>query len=261
MTGLMPGLLPTFSEFLTWPELVGDDFANPSWNAWKTTAKGILGEPMDELETERFRELTGRDRPPGRVREAWLAIGRRAGKDSFASALATYFAACGNFQPHLRRGERAVVVCLAVNRDQAGIVFGYIRANFTEVPLLAQLVNRIGDGIVELNNGVDVVVATNSFRGLRGKTIAVAIFDEIAYWLSDEIYSNPDKEIYAAVLPGLTTLRNAGSMIIAISSVYRKAGLLFEKIQRYHGQNDPDVLAVLAPSKTYNPNLVSDALL
>ena len=160
--------LATFSEFITIPELLGNDFTGPSWDAWKVTMKGALGEPMKAAERARFRELTDRDPPPGRVRELWLAIGRRGGKDSIAAALATYLAVFSDFRRYLRRGERATVVCLAVNRVQASIVFGYIRANF-EVPLLAPLVRRETDDTVELRNGVDIVVATRSFRGLTAR--------------------------------------------------------------------------------------------
>jgi hypothetical protein len=38
-------------------------------------------------------------------------------------------------------------------RTNAFIVFNYIKANF-EIPMLTPLVERVGDGIVELNNGI-----------------------------------------------------------------------------------------------------------
>jgi hypothetical protein len=255
--GILP--LPTFSEFIGWPELLGPDFTGPSWDNWRITMKAALGEDMTAAERLQFRELAGRDPPPGRVRELWLAIGRRAGKDSLAAALASYLAICSNFDRYLRRGERATILCLAVNRDQAGIVFGYIRANF-EIPHLARFVEKVGDDSIELSNGVDILVATNSFRGLRGRTIGCAILDECAYWFSDE-YANPDKEVYASLLPGLTTLRQAGAMIVAISTVYRRGGLLFEKWLRHHERDDPQVLAIRQPSAVYNPLLETDALL
>src|SRR5215470_11145076 len=118
--------------------------------------KGALGEPMKAAERARFRELTDRDPPPGRVRELWLAIGRRGGKDSIAAALATHLAVFSDFRRHLLLVSARRSSCLAVNRVQASIVFGYIRANF-EVPLLAQLVQRETDGSLELHNGVDIV--------------------------------------------------------------------------------------------------------
>jgi hypothetical protein len=204
--------------------LLGRDFAGDSWDAWRITLKGAFGEPMTERELDRFRELAERDPPPKRVRELWLAIGRRGGKDSIASGIAAYMASCGDFQRHLRRGERAVILCLAVDRHQAKIVFDYIRSYFEEIPLLVPLVRRIDDDTIELKNGVDIVVATNSFRGIRGRTVALVILDECAYWRSDE-YANPDIEVYSALVPALATLRASGAMMIGISTTYRRGGV------------------------------------
>jgi hypothetical protein len=219
--------------------------------------KAVFGEVMTAAEIERFRELAGRDPPPGRVREVWLAIGRRAGKDSIAAALATYLAVFGDFNLHLRRGERAVVACIACTKDQAGIVFGYIRANLLETPLLEPLVERMTDNTVELKNGVDIVVLSGNYRSLRGRTVACGILDELAF-MRDEQSAAPDVEMFRALLPATVTLRQAGAMIIGISTVYRRSGLLFDKISKHLGKDDPNVLAVLAPSVTFNPLLESD---
>jgi len=43
------------------------------------------------------------------------------------------------------------------------------------------------------------------------------------------------------ILRGLVTLRQAGAMIIAISTVYRCGGLLFDKWLKHHGKDDPNV--------------------
>ena len=37
-----------------------------TWGAWKVTMKSTLSETVTEPELERFRELAGRDPPPGR---------------------------------------------------------------------------------------------------------------------------------------------------------------------------------------------------
>jgi hypothetical protein len=42
----------------------------------------------------------------------------------------------------LRPGERPVVLCLATDRDQAKIIFGYTQSYFQDIPLLAGLVQR-----------------------------------------------------------------------------------------------------------------------
>jgi len=245
--------VPGIAHFVTDPYALGNDFSGASWDTWRLVLKGAFAEPLTDAERDRFKELAERDPPARRVRELWLAIGRRAGKDSVSSAIAAYMAVFGDFGRHLRRGERALVMCLACDRHQARIVFGYIRAYFESVPMLMPLARRIGDDIVELNNGVDIVVATNSYRAVRGRTVALCIFDEVAFW-RDDGFANPDWETYRAVTPALSTLREAGAMLVGISTTYRRSGLLFDKWREHHGQ-DGDVLVIRQPSRVFNPLL------
>jgi hypothetical protein len=86
-----------------------------------------------------------------------VAAGRRAGKDSVASLLATFAAAIE--QAHLGRlrpAELAVVQCLAVDPDQARIVLSYIKAFFEAIPDLGAMVTRETRFGLELNNGVSI---------------------------------------------------------------------------------------------------------
>jgi hypothetical protein len=48
---------------------------------------------MTEAEIEFFRTIAERDPPKTRVREIWVVVGRRGGKDSIASLIAAYSAA------------------------------------------------------------------------------------------------------------------------------------------------------------------------
>jgi hypothetical protein len=244
----------SITDFLDDPELLGRDFAAASWGNWKLVLRAALGERLNVGEHYRFRKIAGREPPGHRVRELWLAIGRRGGKDSAISALASYLAIFGDYARHLRRGERSQIVCLAVDKIQARIIFGYIRSYFEEIPLLRTLLISASDGIVSLNNSTDIVVATNNFRSVRGRTIGCVIFYECAFWY-DENFANPDREMYNSVLPSLITLHQAGSMLVVISTVYRKLGLFYEKVTEHLGQPDDDVLSILAPSQVFNPLL------
>jgi hypothetical protein len=123
----------------------------------------------------------------------------------------------------LRRGERATVMCLACDRDQARIVLDYTRAYFEAIKYLKRMVKRERASGLELSNGVDVAVHTNDFRAVRGRAILCAILDECAFW-RDERFAAPDIETYNAIVPGTATL--PGSMIIGISSPHKKSGLL-----------------------------------
>lgn len=226
-------------------------FPGESWDAWRTVLKGAFALSMTPEEVEQFWELAERAPPERQVRELWAIAGRRAGKDSIASVIAAYFASFYDFTGKLRPGEKAVVLCLACDRDQATIVLNYVRAFFERLPLLTSLKKRETLTGLELTNGVEIVVATNSFRAVRGRAIVLAILDEAAYWRDDR-YASPDKETYNAIKPGLATL--PGSMIVVISSGYRKAGLLYDKFKSHFGKPG-DVLVVCAASLTLNPTL------
>jgi hypothetical protein len=141
---------------------------------------------------------------------------------------------------------------LACDRAQARIVHRYIAVYFREHPLLAPLVERETDEVIELSNGNEIIIATNSYRAVRGRTVVCAIFDEVAFWRAEES-STPDIETYNAVSPGMVTL--PGALLVGISTPYRRSGLLFDKWRRAYGKPDPDVLVVRGPSTVFNPTL------
>ena len=122
------------------------------------------------------------------------------------------------------------------------------------------VVNQTADSI-ELSNRSVLTVATNSFRAIRGRTVACAIFDELAYWRDSES-ATPDVETLRAVAPSMATIPN--SLIIGVSSPYRKSGLLYSKFQRHWAKDGDDVLCIAAPSRQLNPtisqSLIDDAI-
>jgi hypothetical protein len=239
-------------EALDDPELFEPWFPGPSWDAWRTILKAAFCIPLDQDELETFHALAG-DRPPPerQVKELWVIAGRRAGKDSVASVIAAHISAFFRHVDRLRPGERALVLNLATDRDQAKICLNYVRAFFTSIPMLSNMVGRETSAGFELTNGVDIAIATNNFRAVRGRAVLAAILDEVAFYQSDNSTS-PDVETYRALMPGLATL--PGAMLIGISSPYRRAGLLHQKFKDHFGRAG-DVLVVKAPSKLLNPTL------
>ena len=230
--------------------LFGPFFAGASWEVWRAVLKGAFGEPMTDDEIASFRSVAERNPPRQRVSEAVFIVGRGGGKDSIASLIASCIAM--NFDPRgkLRPGEKAVVMCIAVDRTQAGIVFGYIRAYFETVPALAALVKSIDSESVELRSGVVIEVHTNSYRSVRGRSIICAIFDEVAFWRSEDS-ATPDIEVAGAVAPGLARMPN--SMLILISTAHKRSGLLYAKWKSHYGCDDDDVLVVRGGTTTFNP--------
>jgi hypothetical protein len=75
------------------------------------------------------------------VRELCAIAGRRSGKSRIAAALAV-FQAC--FVKHkLAAGEVGHVIVLAASRDQARVVFEYIKGFLEESPVLRQEIESI----------------------------------------------------------------------------------------------------------------------
>ena len=248
------------ADTLTDPALLGAWFAAPSWATWRAVAKASAAIPLTPEEESLFRVVARRDPPKRRVKQVVVVAGRRGGKDQFAAGGATD-AAIVDYSAILRPGERATVFCIACDRAQAQVVLRYIKGFFKVVPMLAAMVEReLVDGL-ELSNGVEIIVGTNDYRALRGRTIVCAIMDEAAFYAGDDAASS-DREVYNAVLPGLSTV--PGSMLIIISSPWKRSGLLYELWAKYFGTDDPDILVVDGPSTVFNPTLdpriIEDAL-
>jgi hypothetical protein len=244
------------------PELFEPWFSGPTWNPWRVVLKAAFALEMTEDEKAFFRSIADREPPTEPVKEAWFIVGRRGGKDSVASLLAAHMAAMFNSTSLLRPGERGVVMCLACDRDQAKIVLNYTRSYFTDIDLFAGMIAKETQYGFELSNGIDIAVATNSFRSVRGRPVLCAILDESAFW-RDESSANPDQETYNAIKPGLASL--PGSMIIGISSPYRKSGLLYQKFRDHYGKDDSKILVIKAPTRLLNPlidqSIIDEAML
>ena len=245
MTGL------SIIEALDDPDLFERWFEGGTWNGWRTILKAAYALPMSSEEIAFFRSVADRDPPRSQVKELYVIGGRRAGKDSVASVIAAHAAALFVDSGQLRPGERPVVMCLACDRDQARIVKNYIASYFNDIPMLNAMIERETAQGFELSNRIDVFVSTNSFRAVRGRPILCAIFDEVAFW-RDDASATPDIETYNAVKPGLATM--PGSMIVGVSSPYRKSGLLHKKYKDNYGKVG-DVLVIKAPTAILNPTI------
>ena len=248
----------SYSEACQHPDLFGPWFAGPTWSTWRVLDKALFGDPLTEAELAIFAELTGRPAAPMEMStEAWLIMGRRSGKDVKAASIVVYLATIGaerfGYRKRLVRGERGVVQLLAVDRDQAKVCLGYIRA-MLEQPLLAQLVENDTADTIELTNALAIEVTTNDRRRVRGRTVVAAVLDEVAHWRS-ETTVNPDTEVYAAVKPAMATIPNA--MLIGISSPYARRGLLWTKHQGHYGK-EGNLLVARAPTWVMNPTLPRD---
>ncbi len=225
-----------------------------TWTAWITLLKALFGLPMSRKERRLYHKCTGRRKAPERaVKELWCICGRRGGKSFVASLVAVFLALFYNYQEFLNQGEKGIIQVTAADRQQAGVILGYIKGILNSNPVFQGYVASELKESIELNNGITIQVTTCSYRTSRGYTILCGIFDEAAFWRTAETGANPDKEILRAVRPGMATVPT--SMLLVLSSPYAKSGILFEAFQDYYGKPDMDVLVWRAPSLLMNPTL------
>ena len=221
--------------------------------------KASIGVRLDDDEAEFFASVSGGRAPPTKAcRELWVVVGRRSGKSRIAAAIAVHQAALCKHK--LSAGEVGTILVLAPSKAQAAIILGYCRGFLQASAMLAGTVESEVADEIRLRNGIVIAVHAASFRNVRGRTILCAIYDEISFWRSDDeiASSNPDREINRAIMPSLTA---SNGRLIAISSPYRRVGLLAEKHRAHFGPDgDPGVLVVQAKSTDFNSTLDEAAI-
>src|SRR3990172_8500227 len=224
-----------------------------SWTAWIIVLKAIFGLPLDADEWVIFNRHTGRTRPPaGGAKEVYLVVGRRGGK-SFMSALIAAFIACfGDFSRYATPGETLAVLCLAIDKPQARIVFRYLKAIINAIPVLKNMVVAEHVDEIELTNGVTIMVKASDFGGVRGPTVVAVIVDELDFWPNQGV--NPDKEILSALRPAMATIPSA--KMIFISTGYAQVGALFDAHKQHYGKDgDDEILVWQADTHAMNPSI------
>jgi hypothetical protein len=254
--------IPNIVQMMTDPRLFGLMYLGASWGPWQAILKSAFALPMSEEEIQFFEAVAGgRPRPTKRVRELVIAAGRRAGKDAITALIAAFFAMTFEPEGRVRAGERPLILLLAADRSQARNLLRYISGLF-KIPALKALITRETQDGFELANGVDISVGTNDFRTVRGRAIVLCVMNELAFW-TGENSASPDREVYRAILPATASLGDK-AMVVMISSVHRRAGLLYEKHAKSFGKDDPKTLVITASTRQLNPTidqeLIDDAL-
>jgi hypothetical protein len=248
----------TLSQAMADPDIFGTVFAAPSFWTWRVVAKVLDGELLVEpREVALYEAATGRtySRQSRRaVRRLILLAGRRAGKDRFLSAVATWRAAlAADWREHISAGEGAVCLLLGADRKQASILRRYC-GGLLRMPLLAKEVVRQTDDIIEFRNGASLEVATNNASLIRGRSAIAVLGSETCHWRTDEAAASSDEEVVAGAEPSMAMVPDGGLLMLG-SSVYRKRGFMYRMYKKLHGNDTYEDICWFAPSRTMNPKL------
>ena len=95
-----------------------------------------------------------------------------------------------------------MIQVLAVDRDQAKIVFNFVLGYLTQ-PMLAKMVRRQTADTVEFTNDFVIEVTTGDRSSVRGRTVAAAS-PRGCHW-RNEVCGHPDEAIYEAIKPAIET--------------------------------------------------------
>jgi hypothetical protein len=247
----------TILDAIDAPNLLGAAIRNPeSWKPWRAFLAAAFGLPLDPYGAELFRQCTGRaGLPAAAFGFLWLVIGRRGGKSFTMAVIAVFLACFKDWRKFLSPGERAVVLLVAADREQAKILHRYI-VGILSTPLLAGLVENQTADTIDIKGSVIVEVVTRSYRTVRGRSVCAALLDELAFWRDDNS-ANPDTEVLNAIRASMATF-GADAMVIAGSSPYSRSGVLWDAFKRFHGQDDQNNLVWQAPTRTMNPSVPQD---
>ena len=244
----------TLIDAMADPNLFAPWFRDPaSWSAWRAFLSALFALPMPDEQLAIYNRCTGRAEPPtAPAAEGWLVCGRRAGKSFILALIAVFLATFYDYRRYLAPGERGSVIVIATNTRQARVIFRYIRALLTGVPMLKRMIERETADTFDLTDGVTIEVGTTSFKTVRGYTIVAALCDELAFWPTDDS-AEPDYEVLNALRPGMVTIPNA--MLLCASSPYARRGALWDAHRRHFGKDDDPILVWHADTRTMNPTV------
>jgi len=193
------------------------------------------------------------------IRTGVLRLGRRGGKGRLAAVVATWEATV-NAEAHLSAvpgGEQVAVVVIGTSQRQARIVHRYIRV-FLSVPVLAALVVRDTADEIELANGIAILTLPCYSGALRGLAVAVAIFDEMAWYVGLDGSPLDPAEIWRALVP--STAQFPSGKVLVLSTPRWASGFFYDLCQRAVSGEDPTLRHWHASTAEMNPSIPASFL-
>lgn len=222
-----------------------------TWRNWMIIFKSLFGIGLSGNEMMTFQECTALAKQPAqKIKELWIRSGRKSGKSRSIAVLVCYLALFKDWSAEIAKGERPHMFIISPNREQSQIIMSYLRGLLHLTPTLRSMIKKEMKESIELKNGITIAIQTATWRGSRGFSASVVIFEEICFFRFEEMSAIRDVEIYRAVKPMLATFKN--SLMIGISSPDAPQGLMFQKFAKHHGKKGR-VLCWTSKTELLNP--------
>jgi hypothetical protein len=237
-------------QFIQHPALLNDRSHSKTQ---LTVLKSLYGLPLNQEELEIYFKGTGKPYAPKEEREATFIAGRRAGKTSkLAAPIAVYEA----FRDHgLPKNDEAFVMLVGPTMKQAAIALRHIKNYIRSSAVLAECIVSSTRNDLRLNNGVVISCFARTHDSIRGRTVILALLDEIAFWSDGAERGDSVEQVIDALRPGMVTARTA--KLIKSSTPFEKVGLLWHDFSHRTQLNFP--VWQLATAHM-NPSISSDVL-
>lgn len=227
--------------------------------------RGFYGEALEGDELAMWQRLTRaseRAEPPRRPARTLVAcVGRRGLKTSGLAAWTLAFEAlCVDHDAHALAGSDLVFACIAPTTRQASIA---VRAVRVVLGMLAPLgvaysVREAGDRteltIETPNTGTrkTIAVLTAQPEWLRGHAYPAVVLEEAGHFPTDVTASASDREILAAVGPGMLQFPASRLLLIGTPG---PTGSVFERMVTSRPEG---AIVVHAPSWVTNPRITEE---
>lgn len=222
-----------------------------SWTPWRAFLASLYGLPMSQEEMAIYTACTGRKIPPTKkAREVWAPAGRRARKSSIAGLITVWESALRDHRHSLAPGERGVFIIMSESLERAAAVFNFAKTILVDTELKCLLMGTPNTERIQLWNNVDIVVRPAKHVAARSRTTIGCVFDEVAFFPTEDDYANPDEVIYQTLRPSMSTV--VDPLVVAVSSPYARRGLLWKNYNDHHGREDSEILVWQASSTTMN---------
>ena len=230
-------LIPSIETFVTEPYLIGKDIT------FRPIQKEIIYDFWNKPYTM----------------GVWC-LGRRSGKTFCAAASAVYActALAPIFKKYIRANESYYVLFVANNEEQAKIALDQVKIFLENSPTLKMLIKSNNATSVTLKNGAIFKAVPNTAKGVRGYSVALAIFDEAAHYRTG-YGEQTGEQLYQAIAPSIAQFGDYGRLLM-ISTPWTKQGIFYDNYQKGLSGEYPEIHVANYPTWEVNPT-ISEAFL